>query len=65
MQRFTVQGMTCGHCANAVNKAIKGEDPAAVVDVDLTKGEVRVESELAAQRIIELIVQEGYEAQVV
>jgi len=42
MQVFNVQGMTCGHCVRAVTNAIKGEDPAAEVQVDLEKGEVKV-----------------------
>ena len=65
MQVFNVQGMTCGHCVRAVTNAIKGEDPAADVQVDLAKGEVAVESQLPAEQIIGLIVEEGYTAKVV
>jgi copper chaperone len=64
MQVFNVQGMTCGHCVRAVTNAIKGEDPAAEVQVDLSKGEVRVQGQLAAEHIIGLIVEEGYSAHV-
>lgn len=64
MQVFNVQGMTCGHCVRAVTNAIKGEDPAADVQVDLAKGEVAVESQLPAEQIIGLIVEEGYTAKV-
>lgn len=62
MQVFNVQGMTCGHCVRAVTNAIKGEDPAADVQVDLAKGEVAVQSQLPAEQIIGLIVEEGYTA---
>lgn len=62
MQVFNVQGMTCGHCVRAVTNAIKGEDPAADVQVDLAKGEVAVESQLPAEQIIGLFVEEGYTA---
>ncbi|WP_296178843.1 heavy-metal-associated domain-containing protein [Pseudomonas sp. UBA1879] len=62
MQIFNVQGMTCGHCVRAVTDAIKGEDPAAEVQIDLAKGEVAVQSQLAADQIIGLIVEEGYTA---
>ncbi|MFK3796669.1 MULTISPECIES: heavy-metal-associated domain-containing protein [unclassified Pseudomonas] len=65
MQVFNVQGMTCGHCVRAVTNAIKGEDPAADVQIDLAKGEVAVQSQLAAEQIISLIVEEGYTAKVV
>lgn len=64
MQTFNVQGMTCGHCVRAVTNAIKGEDPAAEVQIDLAKGEVVVQSQLPADQIIGLIVEEGYTAKV-
>jgi len=64
MQVFNVQGMTCGHCVRAVTNAIKGEDPAADVQIDLAKGEVRVQSQLASERVIGLIEEEGYSAKV-
>ena len=64
MQVFNVQGMTCGHCVRAVTSAIKGEDSTADVQIDLTKGEVTVHSQLPADQIIGLIVEEGYSAQV-
>lgn len=63
MQLFNVQGMTCGHCVKAVTSAIQGEDPAALIEVDLPAGQVKVDSALSAQRIIELIAEEGYHAQ--
>lgn len=63
MQVFSVQGMTCGHCVRAVTSAIQGEDPAARIEVDLPAGQAQVESALSAQRIIELIAEEGYQAQ--
>jgi copper chaperone len=64
MQRFNVQGMTCGHCVKAVTNAIKNDDPAAQVQVELDSGVVQVESSLPAERVVELIREEGYEAQV-
>lgn len=63
MQLFTVQGMTCGHCVRAVTQAIKHEDPAAEVQVELASKEVKVESTLSAEQIIRLMVEEGYQAQ--
>ncbi|MCI8211769.1 copper resistance protein CopZ [Pseudomonas sp. S25] len=65
MQRFNVQGMTCGHCVKAVTSAIKDRDPSALVQIDLPTGEVIVESDLAAQEVVGLIGEEGYQAQVV
>jgi len=65
MQVFNVQGMTCGHCVRAITNVIKGEDPAADVQIDLAKGEVRVQSQLANDQVIGLIEEEGYSAKVV
>lgn len=62
MQLFRVQGMTCGHCVRAVTQAITNDDPAADVNVDLSSGRVQVNSALSAERIIELIAEEGYQA---
>lgn len=64
MQRFNVQGMTCGHCVKSVTDAIKRDDPTADVKVELAGGVVQVESSLPAERVVELIREEGYEAQV-
>jgi copper chaperone len=63
MQRFNVQGMTCSHCVRAITQALQSSDPAADVQVDLTSGEVRVESTLTAEVIISLISAEGYAVQ--
>jgi copper chaperone len=34
-EKYRVEGMTCGGCANSVTKAIKAVAPDAKVDVDL------------------------------
>ncbi|MEB0043219.1 MULTISPECIES: cation transporter [unclassified Pseudomonas] len=60
MQRFNVQGMTCGHCVRAITQAVHRDDPAADVKVDLATGLVQVESTLAADALIGLISGEGY-----
>lgn len=65
MQVFNVQGMNCGHCVRAVTNAIEGEDPAADVQIDLAKGEVKVQTQLASEQVIGLIEEEGYTATVV
>jgi copper chaperone len=65
MQVFNVQGMTCGHCVRAITHAIKAEDPAADVQIDLANGEVKVHSQLASEQVIGLIEEEGYTAKIV
>ncbi|WP_426134713.1 heavy-metal-associated domain-containing protein [Pseudomonas sp. PWP3-1b2] len=62
MQVFSVEGMTCGHCVGAVTQAVKGQDPAASVEVDLAAKTVSVESQLSAEQVIGLITEEGYSA---
>ncbi|WP_147482136.1 heavy-metal-associated domain-containing protein, partial [Pseudomonas syringae] len=49
MQLFTVQGMTCGHCVRAVTEAIKNDDPAAEVQVELASKQVKVQSSLSPE----------------
>ena len=61
MQKFQVKGMSCGHCVRAVTQAVQALDAGAEVQVDLPKGEVRVLSELPAERLMAAIREEGYE----
>ena len=60
MQVFNVEGMTCGHCVKAVTQAIKNQDPAAEVTVDLAAKQVSVQSQLSPEVIAGLIREEGY-----
>lgn len=60
MQVFNVQGMSCGHCVRSVTQAVQAGDPQAGVEIDLSKGEVRVQSELAAEHVAQLIKDKGY-----
>jgi copper chaperone len=59
-QSFQVQGMTCGHCVNAVTQAVKSIDPAAEVQVDLGSGKVQVQSQQDHAAIARAIEEEGY-----
>lgn len=63
MQQFKVQGMTCNHCVQAIHSAITGADPQAKVVIDLANGRVEVDSTLEAQALVDLIEEEGYQAQ--
>ncbi len=60
-QTFQVQGMTCGHCAGAVTRAVKALDPTAEVKVDLPTGKVEVQSQQDATAIARAIEEEGYQ----
>ncbi|TDF79681.1 heavy-metal-associated domain-containing protein [Pseudomonas sp. H9] len=65
MQVFNVQGMTCGHCVKSVTRAVQAQDAAAVVEVDLAQKLVKVQSSLQAPEILQLIREEGYQAEAV
>ena len=59
-QVFQVQGMSCGHCANAVTQAIQSVDPQAQVKVDLASGKVEVQSQQPPAALAAAIREEGY-----
>jgi copper chaperone len=60
MIEFLVEGMSCGHCVNAVTEAIHALDPAAGVDVDLGSKHVRVQSDLDRFVLSQALVDAGY-----
>lgn len=60
---FKVTGMTCGHCAKAITRALQAVDANAAVDVDLGKGEVRASGAFDAAQAIAAIAAEGYAAE--
>lgn len=41
---YTVTGMTCGHCVNAVTSELSKLPGVTAVDVDLASGSAKVES---------------------
>ena len=44
MIEFTVNDMTCNHCAATITKAVKGVDAGGRCEVDLAGKRVRIES---------------------
>lgn len=61
MTEFLVEGMTCGHCVNAVTEAIHALDPAATVDVDLGSKLVQVRSYVDRFVLSQALVDAGYD----
>ena len=55
-----VSGMSCNHCANAIQKALADVDPSAQVHVDLQQGLVVIDSDQAPEPLREAIVEAGY-----
>ena len=61
MITFEVNDMTCGHCVNAVNKAVASVDKDAKVQIDLAAHRVEVEpSDATTQRLSDAIKDAGY-----
>ena len=59
---FSVKGMTCSGCAEAVKRVIRKSDPSADVTVDLASGRVEALTTGKAAELAALITKAGYEA---
>jgi copper chaperone len=53
--------MTCGGCANSVERAVTAAAPGAKVKVDLASGEVAIDGYVAKQAIVTAIEDAGYD----
>lgn len=60
-QHFTVDGMTCGHCEQAVRNALLAVDPQAEVHIDRPNHQVAVSSTAAREVLARAIAEEGYQ----
>lgn len=63
VESFTVTGMTCQHCVNAVSEEVAKVAGVSKVDVDLAAGTVTVESESPVDRaaVAAAVDEAGYE----
>lgn len=61
VQTFTVKGMSCHHCRNNVERAIRSVEGVEEVEVNLESGEARVEGTADAQAVCAAVQQLGYE----
>jgi copper chaperone len=60
MIEFTVNDMTCGHCASTITRAVKDVDAASRCEIDLGQHKVRIESAHAAAEFKAAIEEAGY-----
>jgi copper chaperone len=60
MIEFTVQDMTCGHCAASITQAVKSADPEGRCEIDVAARRVKVESVLSPERIAGAIAKAGF-----
>lgn len=60
---YTVQGMTCGHCVNAVTEEVSAIDGVQSVDVDLATGSLKVTSAapVSTVDVKDAVAEAGYE----
>lgn len=63
MLNFTVSGMTCGGCINAVTRAIQSHDSQAEVKVDLATQYIELKTNLSKEQAQELIEDAGFPVQ--
>jgi copper chaperone len=60
MIEFTVNDMTCGHCASTITRAVKEVDASGHCEIDLSTKRVRIESSHAAEDFRAAIEEAGY-----
>jgi len=60
MTEFTIEAMSCGHCASMITKTVKLLDPEAKVVVDLARKKVMVESSEDRSTISDALAEAGY-----
>jgi copper chaperone len=60
---ITVKGMSCGHCAAAVTKALEGLPGVSQVQVDLSSGRVTFENAnpISQEELARVVKSAGYE----
>lgn len=60
MIEFTVNDMTCGHCASTITRAVKEVDASGSCEIDVSARRVRIESSHPAEEFREAIEEAGY-----
>jgi copper chaperone len=63
MIEFTVNDMTCGHCASTITKAVKEVDAAGKCEIDLAEHRVRIASAHPAEEFRAAIEEAGFTPQ--
>jgi copper chaperone CopZ len=61
MLKLKVPDMSCGHCVSKIEKAVKGVDPTARVEVDLGSSTVAVETKADETAIRDAVRSAGYD----
>ncbi|HFQ91297.1 MAG TPA: heavy-metal-associated domain-containing protein [Chromatiales bacterium] len=65
MTRIKIEGMSCGHCTGAVEKALAAvPGVTAVIGVSLENGEAQIEGDASPEQLIAAIEEEGFTARI-
>jgi copper chaperone len=59
---YSVPDMSCGHCAAAIEKAVRGVDDMAEVRCDLAGKSVVIETTAGTEAVMAALAAEGYPA---
>ena len=59
--QYTVNGMTCGHCALSVREEVGEVDGVTAVDVDLPSGRMVVRGAVDSAAVRAAVAEAGYE----
>ena len=60
MIEFTINDMSCSHCAGVITKTVQALDAGATVDIDLAHKKVAVESAADRAAIVGALTEAGY-----
>ena len=60
MIEFTINDMSCGHCASMITKTVRALDDQAKVDVDLATKKVQIESSQDRATLVDALTEAGY-----
>ena len=60
MLNFQIPNMSCGHCVRAITEAVHAVDPAAVVQTDLERQAVEVDTAADRDAIARQLTEAGY-----
>jgi copper chaperone len=61
--KIAISGMSCGHCLNAVSKALHGVHGIEVTSVQMGRAEIRVPGPDALERAKAAIEEAGYKVE--
>ena len=61
--QLKITGMTCGHCATAVQEALAAVPGAGEVKVEYSSGLARIDGDVNLEALLAAVQEEGYSAE--